>query len=374
MELLLNDEQKLLQDSAATFVERHAGPKRARELRGTAAGFDRGTWAEVAGAGWLGVIVPEDSGGLGLGMTELSLIMEQAGRGLLSAPICAASVAARAIAEGDNAALRDGLLGDVMDGGKIVVPALQETARAVDLDASATRAEADGDGFRLSGRKAFIPSAAGADGFLVAADGPSGMILCHVARDADGATLDITDTVDGGGFGALGLDATPVARDQIVAGANRARAVADGIHDGMLLGLGAELLGVMGQALDTALDYLKVREQFGKPIGSFQALQHRAVNDYTEVELTRSLLFQVCAAADEGRDTPAMAAAVKAKSSAAALTVTKSAIQMHGAIGFTDEHDIGLYLKRAMALSAQYGNEAAQRGRFARLAGIEPAA
>ncbi len=141
----------------------------------------------------------------------------------------------------------------------------------------------------------------------------------------------------------------------------------------MLIALGAELLGVAGAALDMALDYIKVREQFDRPIGSFQALQHRAVNDYIEVESTRSLVFQAAEAADSGRGTSAMASAVKAKASAAALIVAKSAIQMHGGIGFTDEHDIGLHLKRAMALSAQYGNESAHRARYARLVGIETA-
>jgi alkylation response protein AidB-like acyl-CoA dehydrogenase len=136
----------------------------------------------------------------------------------------------------------------------------------------------------------------------------------------------------------------------------------------LLIGLAAEMLGVMEQALELALGYLKTRVQFNRPIGSFQARQHRAVNDYMDVELTRSLLYQVCAAVDAGQGTPAMIAALKARASEAVMSVTKSVIQMHGAIGFTDEYDAGLYLRRAMALSVQHGDAAAHRARFARLA------
>jgi alkylation response protein AidB-like acyl-CoA dehydrogenase len=146
----------------------------------------------------------------------------------------------------------------------------------------------------------------------------------------------------------------------------------DRVRDLVALGQGAELTGVMDRALSIALEYLKTRVQFDKKIGSFQALQHRAVDEYMEVELTRSLVFQVAAAFDRGQGNAAMAAAVKARASAAALRVCKTALQFHGAMGYTDEHDIGLYLKRAMTLVAQFGNEAESRRRFARLAGIEP--
>ena len=119
---------------------------------------------------------------------------------------------------------------------------------------------------------------------------------------------------------------------------------------------------------------MKSREQFGRPIGSFQALQHRAVNDHTEIELTRSLLYQVCGAFDAGNSNRSLAAAVNARASDAVLSVTKSVIQMHGAIGFTDEYDAGLYLRRAMTLSARYGNASFQRKRYATLAEAEAAA
>lgn len=374
MELVLTDEQRLLRESAVTLVERHAGADRARKRRDAGGALDREAWREMAEAGWLAILAAEDAGGFGLGVTELALVAEQAGRALAGAPVCAAAVSALAIGEGDSANLRDSLLADLIAGETVVVPALQESPIAVDTTPGDTRAAADGDGFRLSGAKGFVPDAANADGFLVSAVGPDGTVLVYVPKDAPGIAVETRGTVDGGGMGRLSFDGVAVPREAVVAGANRAPEVVARIQDLMLIGLAGELLGVMDRALEIALDYIKVRNQFDRPIGSFQALQHRAVDDYASVEVTRSLLFQVCTAVDEGRGAPEMAAAAKAKASAAALSVAKSAIQMHGGIGFTDEHDIGLYLKRAMALSAQYGNETVQRRRYAELAGIEPAA
>ena len=159
MELLLSDEQKLLHDSAASLIERHAGADRVRARRETPSAIDRAAWAAVAEAGWLAILAPDAVGGLGLGPTELALVAEQAGRGLLDAPIAAAALAARAIAEGDSDALRADLAPEIVVGARIVVPALQENAMAPDADASAVTATRDGDGFRLSGAKRFVPSA-----------------------------------------------------------------------------------------------------------------------------------------------------------------------------------------------------------------------
>ena len=123
----------------------------------------------------------------------------------------------------------------------------------------------------------------------------------------------------------------------------------------------------MEKAQEITFDYLRIRKQFGKLIGSFQALQHQAVNIYIKTEAVRSLVFQIAANNDAYRIDPALAIAAKAKASEDALTVTQACIQLHGGIGFTDEHDIGLYLKRAMLLSSQFGNAAAQRRRYAAL-------
>jgi alkylation response protein AidB-like acyl-CoA dehydrogenase len=311
MDLLLTDEQTLLRDSAARLLARAAGPKKLRALRDSNTGFDPALWREIAEAGWLAILVPEFDGGLGLGATELCLVAEQAGAALLTLPVGIAAAAAPALAGSPH-------LADAIAGRTLVLPVLDRV----------------------------VPFANVADAFL--ADGKI------VGRD--GVSVTPARLVDGSAVGTISLanGETPA-----------------GVRDAALLALAAELVGVAGRALAIALDYLKVRVQFDKPIGSFQALQHRAAEEFMEVELAHSLVFQVAARFDRGDASPAMAAAAKARAAQAALRVCKSALQFHGAMGYTDEHDIGLYFKRAMALAAAFGNDSVQRRRFARLAGIE---
>jgi alkylation response protein AidB-like acyl-CoA dehydrogenase len=188
-----------------------------------------------------------------------------------------------------------------------------------------------------------------------------------VARDAAGCTMTATVTVEGRKLATLSLSDAPA---DLVPPPPSSRNAVDALYHLALMAVSCELLGVMEKAQEVTLDYLRIRKQFGKPIGSFQALQHRAANIYVQIEATRSLLFQVAASNDPYCIDPAMAAAVKAKASEQAMFVTKACIQLHGAIGFTDEHDIGLYLKRAMLLSSLFGNAAAQRRRYATFADL----
>jgi alkylation response protein AidB-like acyl-CoA dehydrogenase len=189
-------------------------------------------------------------------------------------------------------------------------------------------------------------------------------MLCHVARSAAGLRLVPMPTIEGRRLATLNLDEAP---GDVVAVASNVRDPVANLYDLALIALSAELLGLMDTAHAITLDYMRVRKQFGKLIGSFQALQHKAVDNYIRIEATRSLVFQVAANTDPHHVDPALAAAVKAQASEAAMFVTKSCIQLHGAIGFTDEHDIGLYHKRAILYSSLLGDEARQRSRFAQL-------
>ena len=362
MDLHLTSEQNLLRDSAAKFIGA-AGPKVARGFREQSPGFSPKRLREAGELGWLGMLVPASADGLGLGLTELALVLEQAGRGLVCEPIGLAAISAAALAQGHAP---HPMLEKAMTGEALVVPALQEGAH--DSDPSATRTQADGTNGspRLSGSKPFV-CADGADGFLVSANGRDGLSLYYVARDASGCSLTTTQTVDGRKLAALTLKDTPA---DLVPPRQSSRNAVEALHDLALIAVSAELLGVMGKALEITFDYLRIRKQFGKTIGSFQALQHQAVNMYTRTEATRSLVYQVAANNDPYRIDPALAVAAKAKASEDALLVTQACIQLHGAIGFTDEHDIGLYLKRAMLLSSLFGNAAAQRRRYVKVADL----
>jgi alkylation response protein AidB-like acyl-CoA dehydrogenase len=368
MQLLLSEEQKMIRDSAGTMLERSAGPKKLRTLREGKHGFDRARWKELAEAGWLSLLVPQAAGGLGLGRYELCLVMQEAGRRLLTDPLAAGAAAALAVSESDGEELKRDVLPKLLAGDFVVLPAFQEGPLGLDPAETTVAAQRAGKGMTLKGNKRFIGSAAVADGFLVSARSPEGTVLAYVPAKAKGVTVATTETVDGCGSGTLSLDGVEVPEGQIVAGPNRAPEVIARAAEAAVLGISAELLGIMEGANTIALDYIKTRVQFGRPIGAFQVLQHRAVDQYVEVELTRSLLYQAVQTIDAGNGSPAFFSAVKAKASQAALQVTKGAIQLHGAIGFTDEHDIGLYFKRAMALASLWGTAAQHRARFAALA------
>jgi alkylation response protein AidB-like acyl-CoA dehydrogenase len=364
MDLHLTSEQTLLRDSAARFVGA-AGPKVARGFRDQDPSFNPVRLREAGELGWLGILVPEANGGLGLGLTELALVLEQAGRGLVCEPIGLAAISAAALAQGRTP---HPMLERVMSGAALVVPALQEGAFGDDPLSPNTKAAGNGGTLRLTGTKTFV-CADGAEGFLVSASGRDGPELCYVTRNAPGLTLSTTPTVDGRTLATLSLKEAP---GDLVPSRQSSRNAVDALHHLALLALSAELLGVMEKAQEVTFDYLRVRKQFGKLIGSFQALQHKAVDMYIRTETTRSLVYQVAANNDPYRIDPALAVAAKAKASEDALFVTQASIQLHGGIGFTDEHEIGLYLKRAMLLSSLLGHAAAQRRRYARLG--EPAA
>jgi alkylation response protein AidB-like acyl-CoA dehydrogenase len=362
MDLHLTSEQILLRDSAAKFIGA-AGPKVARGFRERDPSFAPERLRLAGELGWLGILVPPPADGLGLGLTELALVLEQAGRGLVCEPLGLAAISAAALAQGHAP---HPMLKRAMTGTALVVPALQESAHGDDLFEPRTQAaEADGSP-RLTGTKTFV-CADGADGFLVSAGGRDGPALYYVARDAPGGSLSATQTVDGRKLSTLNLKDTPA---DLIPSRQSSRSAVEAVADLALIALSAELLGVMEKAQEITFDYLRIRKQFGKPIGSFQALQHQAVNIYIRTETTRSLLYQIAANNDPYRIDPALAAAVKAKASEDAMFVIQACIQLHGAIGFTDEHDIGLYLKRALLLSSLFGNAAAQRRRYVKIAGL----
>jgi alkylation response protein AidB-like acyl-CoA dehydrogenase len=362
MDLHLTSEQALVRDSAAKFIEA-AGPKVARGFRGRSPCFSAARLRQAGDLGWLGMLVPASAGGLDLGLTELALVLEQAGKGLVCEPIGFAAISAAALGQAETP---HPMLEPAMTGEALVVPAFQEGVHGDDPLAPRTQAAGTEGALRVTGTKVFV-CADGADGILVNASGRDGPALCYVARDAPGCVLSETQTVEGRKLATITLTDAPA---DLISGHNSSRSAVEAVHNLMLLALSAELLGVMEKASEVTLDYLRIRKQFGKPIGAFQALQHQAANIYVRIEATRSLVFQIAANSDAYCIDSAMAIAAKAKASEDAMLVTEACIQLHGAIGFTDEHDIGLYLKRAMLLSSLFGNAAAQRRRYIAAAGL----
>ena len=365
MQPVLNEQQALLRDSAVRLCRELGGPKRARYLRDSGVEFDRDAWEQVVKAGWLAAPVPEQAGGLGLGMFELSLAMEESGRQLLAVPLCEASAAAWAIAHADKSAAE--FVGPVVGGATLLVPALPQLGWGAG-EAAPLLASFTGNSVRLDGKVSFVPYAGCAEAFLVlGADARGDALLCVVPRTASGLMLSTAAQVDGSTSSELVFKDVAVEKDGVIARSGPAKQLASRVQELLALGASAALVGVANAALDMTLEYIKVRQQFGKPLGSFQALQHRAADRFVDIELNRSLVYRVFSAWDAGQHHPAMVSAAKARSTRCALETTRTALQLYGAIGYTDEHDIGLYYKHAIVLAARYGNESNHTTRFSRL-------
>jgi alkylation response protein AidB-like acyl-CoA dehydrogenase len=355
----------------ADFVRRTADVARVRKLHAGGAECDRDFWRALADMGWLGILVPERFGGMGLGVREAAIVAEGLARALVPEPFTAIAVlAASVIDSGENEPLKDELLPRIAAGSLLPAVAWQERAGELDPDAVAAVAVPFEGGFRLSGAKCFIAAAAAADGFVVSARCGGELALFWISAGAAGAQLTLQRLADGRASGTLVLSDVMVAREGMIASSVAARAALGRALDRATVVAGAELVGVMARTLELSLDYMRTRVQFGKPIGAFQALQHRAVDLYLQKELAAAVL------ADGVRDLEtigdraraALASRVKARASEAALRVTREAIQIHGAIGFTEDCDVGLYTKRALVLSAWLGNATAHRRRYARIA------
>ena len=356
MELLLTGEQSMLRDAASTFAQRRGGAHRLRNLKDQENDMDREVLREAADAGWIAVLVPEKKGGLGLGLTELCLISEEVGKALIPEPIGAGAAIATALPSGSLEA--------VISGKSICGLALSETSRAVGDEPPNTIAEHEGTNCILSGVKTGIPYATDADGFLISAGGTEGPTLAYAERNETEITT--TATVDGGSHGVLALNRTPAI---VISRGNECTATVALLLDALHISGAAELLGIMEAAQDLTIEYLKTRQQFDRPIGSFQALQHKAVDNLAAIEMCRSLIYQSAGSFDRKGVTPGLASATLSRAITSALNICKSAVQMHGGIGFTEEHDIGLYLKRALSLSARYGTAGLHRKRYAEQAG-----
>jgi alkylation response protein AidB-like acyl-CoA dehydrogenase len=363
VELLLNEQQNLLAETAARLCVDFGGPKRLRALNAAGAEMDKETWRELIRAGWLSTVVSERHGGSSLGAFDFALVVEQAGKQLLQVPLVEAAAAARTLSMAAAEGAPCAMLPDLLTGACVIVPATTASfwrygdwPSPVSFDAKASS---------LSGTIPFVSFAQSADAFLVAVESRPEAIMCVVPRDAQGVTVTTSRNVDGSASSTLVLDR--ISPQSIIATGAAAQRLTRQLQEFLMLGAGVELLGLATSAHDVTLDYIKLRQQFGRPIGSFQVLQHRAVNGFIDIELNRSLAYRVISAFDAGEHDPAMVSAVKARTSRCALEIIRGALQMHGAIGYTDEHDIGLYYKRAIALVTRYGNELHHTGRFSDL-------
>ena len=374
MALVLNEEQVMLRDSAAGFLAGKAGVSHLRSLRDSASErcFSDEVWREMAQMGWAGIAIPERYGGLGYGYTGLGLVLEQAGRNLSPSPLqSTVLVAATVILELGDEQQKQRLLPAIAAGETLVTLALQEGPHHAPLTCAASATPEDG-AYVINGRKVLVLDAVAADTFIVIArtggrpGEEQGLSAFLVDTGAAGLAVERRSLVDSRGMGALTLEHVRVPAENLLGEPGAAWAGLDRALDIANIGLAAELLGLSVEAFGRTVSYLKERKQFGRVIGSFQGLAHRAAELYAELELARSIVLQALQQVDEGEPGLSLyASAAKAKLCEVAQRATNEAIQMHGGIGMTDEHDIGLFLKRARVVQHLFGDYNYHLDRFA---------
>jgi len=363
------DARRMLNDAVANFVSRVTDLRRVRALRDTEPGFDKNLWHTIAAQGWLGILVPESYGGLGLGFGEMRIVVEALGGELIPEPVTACAVlATRVLLHGDNEVLKKKLLPQVVEGKTIVALAWQEGNTGTDPKSSVT-ATKNAQGYTLNGTKRFVTPASGVDGFVVSAvNEQSGKTaLYYAAAQSKGMDMQLERRADGTFSGLLSFKDVQLSNDGVVASAAVGEAALKRSIDEATVMASVELYAVLCKALTLTIDYMKMRVQFGKPIGSFQALQHRAVDLWIQKELASAIVDHAVSVLDENPDANRLtevASCVKSRCSDASLDLTRDCIRLHGAIGFTDDYDAGLYLQRALVLQAWLGNGAEHRRRF----------
>ncbi|WP_439813628.1 acyl-CoA dehydrogenase family protein [Zavarzinia sp. CC-PAN008] len=378
MPLVLTEEQAMLRDAARGFLSEHAPIAHFRKLRDAKdpLGFSRDLWRSMGEMGWAGVLVPEAFGGSGLGYVEAGVILEEAGRTLTPSPLLStAVVAATLLNRFGSDAQKQKYLPGIAKGEAVLALAVDEAPKHKP-EAVALTATRSGNGFRLSGTKVLVLDGAAADTLIVAArtagsaGETDGVTLFLVDGAAKGLARDATVLVDYRNAARLTLDNVEVDADAVLGTLDQGfGALAVGLDAGRA-GLAAELVGSASQTFDLTVDYLKERKQFGRTIGEFQALQHRASHLFTELELARAASLKALQTLDAKPDGAGpIVSLAKAKAGSVAKLASQEGVQMFGGMGMTDDVDVGLFMKRIRVAQEVFGDPAFHADRIARLRG-----
>ena len=374
--MTLNDDQRMLADTVAPFMaEEGAITKQLRHWRDTGCtdGFGTTLWKQFAELGLTGILIPEAQGGAGLGQVEANVVLEEIGRNLTPSPFLITSVAAVRALEGSAQAER--WFPGILSGETVAALAIDE-GKHHDPAATALEAKRQGNGFVLNGTKQFVVQGKSADVILVAArtagspGEANGLTLFAVEKGASGLALENLALADSSKAARLTFENVAVDGDAVIGEVDGGRTPLTRALNAGRAGAAAELTGVAAGATALTVDYLKQRKQFGRLIGEFQALQHRAAHLYGEIEIARAAALKAAQLLDSGDERAALLVAVaKAKAGKAARLAVQEGVQMHGGIGMTDEHDIGLYMKRQAVLDELFGGPRYHAAEVARLSG-----
>jgi len=374
VDFAFSEEQELLRDQVRKWLDERCPLEEVRRIADTPEGFSRELWKELGELGFLGLSIAEEHGGAGLGWVDLSLLLEETGRSLFPSPLISTLVAASLIADAGSDAQRSALLPGLADGSRVIVPALSERDESLDPRDIALLATEDGDALRLDGHKHFVADAVQADSFVVGlrrgADDDA-LALAVVDAGAAGLTVEPYEPLDKTKrSAALRFDGVRVSPADLLSGTTGAEAAIARAIDRGALAVTAEAIGTAEGALYTTVEFAKQRVQFGSPIGRYQGVKHPLAEAYVDIECLKSLCYYAAWAIDAtAENVPAAVSEAKALAADALPRIGVTGIQLHGAVGFTLEYDIQLYLKRSKWVRPAYGDEDAHCDRIATLGG-----
>jgi alkylation response protein AidB-like acyl-CoA dehydrogenase len=375
MALVLDEQQAMLRESARSFLADKAPVAHLRQLRDSrdARGFSRDLWKQFAEMGFTGVLVPEEHGGLGLGHVEAGTIMEEIGRNLTPSPFLSSAIIGVSALLRANGERKSELLPKVAAGDLLLALAVDERAKHAPRQI-AMSAKRSGNGFSLSGAKTFVVDGHVADLFIVAArtagnpGETEGLTLFLVDPQSKGLGVERTIMVDSHNAARLAFDDVQVDADTVLGEVDNGWLVLEGALNAGRGAVAAELIGCGEEAFGRTITYLKERRQFGRAIGEFQALQHRAAHLYSELEISRAAVLKALQQLDQKPEAAEPFVAIaKARAGKTATLAVQEAVQMHGGIGMTDAIDIGLFMKRVRVADELFGDANFHADRLARL-------
>lgn len=371
MDFDFSEEQGMLRDVAREFLTEQCSPEQARKMFDDPRGYDPKAYRQMAELGLLGLPFAEEYGGAGLGMVDLAVVLEEMGRVAYPGPYFAGVVLAGGAiaASGDERAMARYLPG-IATGELTASLAFLESSIDWGPGAIKLRAVADGDGYRLNGIKRLVPFGAAVDTIVVVAregegNGADGITLLAVPRETAGLTIEPNESLDmNEKIATLHFDNVQVSSDNLIGAAGAGWPAVEAALWRAQVAAAAEMLGASRKALEMSVDYAKVREQFGQPIGSFQAIKHRLSEMLEAAENATAAVYYAAWALDADAPDATLAASVaKSTLNEASRMITGEAIQVHGGIGYTWEYDLHLYWKRAKHLEPLYGDTAYHRER-----------
>ncbi|MFL6836079.1 MAG: acyl-CoA dehydrogenase family protein [Bradyrhizobium sp.] len=376
MPLVLTEEQSMLRDSARGLISDKAPVSHLRHLRDSRdpTGFSRDLWRTFAEMGFSGLLVPEKFGGSELGYVEAGTVMEEIGRTLMPSPFLATSVlAASALSRGGSEAQKSQYLPKISDGSLLAALAIDEGAKHRPLQTE-MQAVRSGNGFKLTGDKAFVVDGHTADILIVvartagSAGERNGLTLFLVDPKAKGIATERTVIVDSHNAARIVFDNAEVNADSVLGEVDQGYQPLEGVLN---IGRGAvasEMVGLSEEVFGRTVSYLKERKQFGKAIGEFQALQHRAAQLYIEIEITRAAVLKALQSLDgDFANAGAAVAVAKARAGSTATQAVQEGVQMHGGMGMTDQFDIGFFMKRARVCQELFGDSNFHADQLARM-------